>query len=187
MDRTFRDEEVKRVNRKAIEKTVLLDGLAREYTLSEIAILTRAGPARMLGLAAKGHLGLGADANITVYDEHDDKEQMFATPRYVIKEGTIIVEEGQLRADHAGRTLHVAPAYDPAIEQVIRPFFDAYYTIEFENYPVSMDYLPHHEVIATGEQRTKNQEQDAKSREHREQRTKNQEQDAKNEQPSTGN
>ena len=39
---------------KAIRSTVLLDDLDREYTLEEIAIVTRAGPARLLGLARQG-------------------------------------------------------------------------------------------------------------------------------------
>ena len=67
MDREFRNEQIGRVNQKAIGRTVLRDDLEREYTLGEIAIITRAGPARLLGLADKGHLGVGADADVTVY------------------------------------------------------------------------------------------------------------------------
>ena len=52
---------------KLLGGSALLDGLSREYSLSEIAIVTRAGPARLLGLRHKGHLGVGADADITVY------------------------------------------------------------------------------------------------------------------------
>ena len=59
----------------------------REYTLDEIAIVTRAGPARLLGLRRKGHLGVGADADVTVYDRDADVAEMFATPRYVVKGG----------------------------------------------------------------------------------------------------
>src|ERR687898_28643 len=72
MDREFRNEQIGRVNQKAIRRTVLRDDLEREYTLGEIAIITRAGPARLLGLADKGHLGVGADADVTVYREDDD-------------------------------------------------------------------------------------------------------------------
>ena len=63
MDRSARDEQLKRANLKLLAGSALADGLAREYTLNEIAIVTRAGPARLLGLAAKGHLGVGADAD----------------------------------------------------------------------------------------------------------------------------
>src|SRR5207253_5457303 len=67
MDRAYRDERLKGVNQKLLKSSVLLDGLTREYTLGEIAIVTRAGPARLLGLKGKGHLGPGADADVTIY------------------------------------------------------------------------------------------------------------------------
>ena len=53
MDREFRNEQIRRVNKQAMKRTVLLDDLDREYTLEEIAIITRAGPARLLGLATR--------------------------------------------------------------------------------------------------------------------------------------
>ena len=149
MDRTFRNEQIGLVNQKAIRKTMLLDDLDREYSLQEIAIVTRAGPARLLGLRNKGQLGVGADADVTIYEEHDDKEQMFSAPRYVIKDGQLIIEDHEFRSDHEGRLLHVAPEYDPEIEQAIRPFFEDYYTIEFNNYAVNDSYLHRHETIST--------------------------------------
>ena len=149
MDREFRMEQIRSVNQQAIRKTVLLDNLEREYTLQEIAIITRAGPAKLLGLSHKGHLGVGADADITIYMEQEDKEEMFNTPRYVIKDGQIIIEDGEFRNDHEGRILHVTPEYDRDIEQVIRPFFEDYYTIQFDNYPVDEQYLHKHEVVPT--------------------------------------
>ncbi|MCZ6718304.1 MAG: formylmethanofuran dehydrogenase subunit A [Gammaproteobacteria bacterium] len=149
MDRTFRNEQIGLVNQKAIRKTVLLDDLDREYSLQEIAIVTRAGPAKLLGLRNKGQLGVAADADVTIYEEHDDKEQMFSAPRYVIKDGQLIIEDHEFRSDHEGRLLHVAPEYDPEIEQAIRPFFEDYYTIEFNNYAVNDSYLHRHETIST--------------------------------------
>ena len=149
MDQAFRKEEIRKVNQKAIRKTVLLDGLDREYSLQEIAIVTRAGPARALGLVNKGHLGPGADADITIYEEDPDKERMFSAPRYVLKDGRLIIEDHEFRNDHEGRLLHVAPAYDPGIADKIRPFFEDYYSIQFANYPVADRYLHRHETIAT--------------------------------------
>ena len=103
MDRDFRNEAIRRVNQQAMKRTVLLDDLDREYTLEEIAIITRAGPARrLLGLRDKGHLGVGADADITIYDDRDDREAMFAAPRYVIKDGRAVVEDGELRESRTG-------------------------------------------------------------------------------------
>jgi len=140
MDRTYRDEQLKRVNQKLLAGSALLDGLAREYTLSEIAIVTRAGPARLLGLKSKGHLGAGADADVTIYTDHPDRAQMFATPRHVIKGGTIVVEEGQLRRAPPGRRLAVRPEYDAAVTKDLKRFFQDYACVSFENYgaePVS--------------------------------------------------
>ncbi|HZC01643.1 MAG TPA: formylmethanofuran dehydrogenase subunit A, partial [Gammaproteobacteria bacterium] len=151
MDREFRNEQIHQVNQRAIRKTVLSD-LSREYTLQEIAIITRAGPARALGLQHKGHLGIGADADLTLYEEHEDKEKMFSTPRYVIKDGQLIIEDYEFRADHEGRILHVAPDYDPEIEKAIKPFFEEFYSIRFDNYAVPDHYLHHQQVIPTTHQ-----------------------------------
>ncbi|HEX5386701.1 MAG TPA: formylmethanofuran dehydrogenase subunit A [Gemmatimonadales bacterium] len=136
MDRSARDEQLARVNQKLLAGSALADGLAREYTLNEIAIVTRAGPARLLGLASKGHLGVGADGDATVYQREPDIARMFSTPRYVVKAGRVVVEEGQLRRAPEGRRLFVRPAYDSAVLRDIRRHFDAYSTVSFDNYPV---------------------------------------------------
>ena len=149
MNKAFRHEEMKRVNKRALENCLLRD-LDREYTLNEIAIITRAGPARALGLNNKGHLGVGADADITIYDEMDDKEMMFNAPRYVIKSGNIIIGNHEFITDFIGKLLHITPEYDKKIEEVVQPFFESYYSIEFSNYAVDDSYLHDHEIIATG-------------------------------------
>jgi formylmethanofuran dehydrogenase subunit A len=152
MDREFRKEQMAKVNQRALEHSGLRDCQQREYSLYEIAIITRAGPARLLGLAQKGHLGPGADADVTIYDEDDDKERMFSTPRYVIKDGELIIEDHEFRADHEGRILHVAPDYDPDIERVIEPFFEEFYTIRFGNYAVADRYIRHGQIVPTAAQ-----------------------------------
>ena len=68
--------------------------LEREYSLYEIAILTRAGPARCLGLNDRGHLGVGATADIAVYRDDSNRETMFTTPEYVFKDGELVVRDG---------------------------------------------------------------------------------------------
>lgn len=146
MDRGFRAEMMKQVNQKAISNS-LLPQLDREYSLYEIAIITRAAPARALGLANKGHLGVGADADITIYTDDENRERMFNAPRYVIKAGKPIIEDHEFVDDHIGRFLHAEPVYDPAIEDHIRPFFDDYYSIQFNNYRVDASYLHDHEVM----------------------------------------
>jgi formylmethanofuran dehydrogenase subunit A len=134
MDRSYRDDQLKRVNHRMLAGSALADGLSREYTLYEVAIITRAGPARLLGLAHKGHLGVGADADVTIYMRHADVSLMFSTPRFVIKGGTVVVEEGHLRRAPQGQRHVVRPDYDPAIEPRVREHIERYYSVAFENY-----------------------------------------------------
>ncbi len=124
MDRGHRADVLNRLPARTRARTGLAD-LTREYSLSEIAVITRAAPARMLGLAHKGHLGPGADGDVTIYAPDDDKERMFALPRYVLKAGAVVLDDGDLRQAPAGRTLHVGTEYDPAIVPDIAEWFDA--------------------------------------------------------------
>ena len=61
---------------------------------------------------------------------------MFATPRYVLKAGQLVVEEGQLRRAPAGRRLHVRPGHDASVARDVERFLDQYGTMSFANYPV---------------------------------------------------
>ena len=111
MDRTWRRDVLKTVHPLVRERTVLAD-LDREYSLSEICIITRSGPARMLGLKHKGHLGPGADADLTIYTPDENKQTMFELPRYVIKAGEIIVDGGEIR-DPLGQDIARCPRLRP--------------------------------------------------------------------------
>jgi formylmethanofuran dehydrogenase subunit A len=147
MDRGFRDEALSRCHPQVRERCQLGD-LTREYTLQEICIITRAGPARMLGLKHKGHLGPDADADITLYSPHDNKQQMFEMPKYVLKAGEILIDDGELRGSPLGKTLHVAPPYDLARMPHIEDWFDESYSIRFRNYAVTDEYLHAAEVVS---------------------------------------
>jgi formylmethanofuran dehydrogenase subunit A len=149
MDRDYRAEMLSGIHART-QRNTLLHELDREYSLYEIAIITRAGTARALGLKDKGHLGVGADADVTIYTPLDDKEQMFARPRYVLKDGEIVVRDGKLVRERPGRTLYVEPPYDPAIETDLRAYFEEYYTMSFDNYPVSSEYLVNGELVPCG-------------------------------------
>ncbi|HCK52606.1 MAG TPA: formylmethanofuran dehydrogenase subunit A [Planctomycetaceae bacterium] len=133
----------------AVADRCLLKDLDREYTLGEIAIITRAAPARMLGLSHKGHLGPGADGDVTLYSPDDDIQRMFELPRYVFSRGELIVDDAQILQDSRGRTLHVAPEYDPDAVDDIQAWFEKTYSIQFRNYPVDDHYLENSLVIPT--------------------------------------
>jgi len=148
MDRTYRQDILNTCHPLVRERSTLSD-LTREYTLNEIAIITRAGPAKILGLKHKGHLGPGADADITIYTPHENKEIMFELPRMVIKSGRVIVEQGEIRDPLNGKTLHVEPDYDREAERDIQTWFEKYYSIRWRNYPVDASYLHGSEVVPT--------------------------------------
>ncbi|CAN5569482.1 formylmethanofuran dehydrogenase subunit A [soil metagenome] len=142
MSRDYRRETLKRLPAGVKDRCVLAD-LDREYTMNEIAIITRAGPARMLGLKHKGHLGIGADADVTVYTPSADRKLMFELPRFVFKAGELIVEQGEIRRVPFGPTLFVEPAYDDAVLKHVQPWFQKNYSLQFGNFAVGDEYFGH--------------------------------------------
>jgi formylmethanofuran dehydrogenase subunit A len=149
MDKAFRAEMLKRVHKRVLSDTTL-PNLDREYTLSEIAIISRAGPARALGLTHKGHLGVGADADITMYAKDDDRERMFESPVQVLKDGETVLREGEIVGSRDGRTLFVVPPEVGDMDPEFKTEFENYYTIEYENFPIDVEDLPRREAIPAG-------------------------------------
>ena len=141
MDRGFREEALARVNPRILKHTQLAD-LNREYSLSEIAIITRAGPARILGLRNKGHLGVGADADICVYNPSENYEEMFALPRMVIKAGQILVDDTEIRQTVSGKTLVAGPAYDRQRDVEIEAWFNTHYSLNVTHYGIAAGEHP---------------------------------------------
>ncbi|MFO0978430.1 MAG: formylmethanofuran dehydrogenase subunit A [Planctomycetaceae bacterium] len=135
MDRSRRDEYLQRLPEKLRSSCVLAE-LSREYSLYEIAIITRAAPARILGLRQKGHLSPGADADITIYSVQTDLEAMFRLPRYVYSKGRQIIDDGEIRAVIEGDTLLVQPPMNDDASPIIRQWFEKNSTVQFENFPV---------------------------------------------------
>ena len=80
---------------------------------------------------------------MAIYTEKpNDDGVMFSYPRYVIKGGEVVVEEGEIRAVVDGPRVHRAARFDDEIEEFIRPLFQKFYTMSFDNYPVEMDAAP---------------------------------------------
>jgi formylmethanofuran dehydrogenase subunit A len=148
MDRSRRSDMLAQLP-PGLRARCVLPELTREYTLNEIAIITRAAPARILGLRHKGHLGTGADADVTLYSPGADIERMFELPRYVIKAGEVLVDDGELRQSIDGATLHVSPSYDDGAIPSIRDWFESRYTVQFANYPVDDHELGRQFEVAT--------------------------------------
>ncbi|MDG1872718.1 MAG: amidohydrolase family protein, partial [Mariniblastus sp.] len=135
MDRSFREETLGRVNQRVLKYSNLPD-LTREYSLSDIAVITRAGPAKILGLKNKGHLGVGADADICVYLPSENYEEMFGLPRMVIKDGHVLVDDTEIRQTISGKTLTASPEYDRQRDAKIESWFDDHYSLNVSNFGV---------------------------------------------------
>jgi formylmethanofuran dehydrogenase subunit A len=119
----------------------VLGQLDRQYTLQEIAIITRAAPARMLGLAHKGHLGPGADADIAVYAPSTNRQKMFSLPRYVFKSGEMIVEREEPRGNVCGTLFHVAPPFESQALAAWRLWQRNFGTISPDRYAIADEEL----------------------------------------------
>jgi formylmethanofuran dehydrogenase subunit A len=140
MDKSFRDDAFQRINADA-QGASILSTITREYTLDDIAIMTRAGPARSLGLRDRGHLGVGAAGDITVYKDNPDREAMFATPAMVFKDGELIVRDGKVVKVVQGATHVARPEYDKSIEKPLEDYFDRFHTMRMENFKVADDEI----------------------------------------------
>ena len=140
MDKTFRNEQLARINPEAAAMSAL-GSIEREYSLYEIATMTRAGAAKLIGLTDSGHLGAGARADITVYSDQENKEAMFARPDYVFKDGDLVVRNGEVVKVVWGTTHVVRPEHDPGIEQSLGDYFDRYLSMKLENFAMSDDEI----------------------------------------------
>lgn len=140
MDRSFRNDMLSTINKEAAAASIL-GSIDREYTLYEIAIMTRAAPARSLGLRNRGHLGSGAAADIAVYDDLKNREKMFAKPCYVFKDGELVVEKGKVCKVINGGTHTLKPGYDKTIEKTLKRYFDDYQTVKLNNFRIEDDEI----------------------------------------------
>ncbi len=140
MDRSFRNDMLATIHPEA-QKMTTLASIEREYSLNEIAIMTRAGAARIIGLKDRGALSVGNFADITVYTENTDRQAMFTKPDYVFKDGELVVKDGQVIKVTWGTTHIVKPEYDLSIENDLKPYFDKYLTMKLGNFKISDDEI----------------------------------------------
>lgn len=140
MDKSFRNDMLKTINPDAAAASVL-GSIDREYSLYEIAIMTRAAPAKSLGLRNSGHLGEGATADITVYNDLPNREKMFEKPTHVFKDGEHIVTNGKIIKIVNGATHTVKPGYNNTIERSLKKYFNEYQTVTMGNFKIDDDEI----------------------------------------------
>lgn len=140
MDRSFREEQLAKLH-PDVAANAALKSITRELSLYEIAIMTRAAPAKLLGLKDRGHLGVGAAADIAVYRDNADREAMFSQPEYVFKDGALVSRAGRITSVTTGGTHFVAPDYDRSIEAVLRKHLAAHGSVNFDHIAIGHDEL----------------------------------------------
>ena len=159
MSQKARDEQIKAF--KASDKVVSQSQIAeidRELTLFEVAQMTRAGPAKVLGLSHMyGGLKPGLDADVAVYDfnpekEHkpDEIEKAFSHVKFLWKTGTPIITDGEIISHGNKRTLWVNPKVNenPQVMRDIHDKFLKFYTVTEKNYEVTgKHFIPNPFVI----------------------------------------
>lgn len=154
MSKNAREKVLNKINKRAKRRSTL-PSIEREYTFYEIAIITRAATARALNLANKGHLGVGADADIAIYDinpmeidpskEYKKVRRALKRAAYTIKGGEIIVKDGEIVKSFVGETFWVKPTMSEDLEkEVLKEVsekFKEYYTVSLENYVIEENEL----------------------------------------------
>jgi formylmethanofuran dehydrogenase subunit A len=135
MDAEYRLACMAQMNQEALALT-LLPELKREFSLMDVAVMTRSAPAKLLGLADRGHLRPGAQADIAVYNPQANVQAMFDRAALVFKRGQLVVRDGQVVNRACGTALQVAPYFDRIIERDIKAYYDQYYSLSLDNFVV---------------------------------------------------
>ncbi len=142
----------------AILNATTIATLDRELSLYEIAMMTRAGTAKALGISDHyGSLAEGAYGNVAIYnlnpdtlpDHPEEIEKAFSNTAYTIKEGLVVVQEGKVVREPEKHTLWTRVLM-PENQQVLRDIkekFISSYSVNLENYSVFEEHVHNPRVI----------------------------------------
>ena len=157
MDKKSRDDVLlNQCSKRAAEKTQLKD-IDRDLSLNEICIVTRAGTAKCLGMTDRGHLGTGAIGDVAIYkldpsnmDGHSI-EKAFSLAAYTIKDGQIVVKDGDIKATPIGKRLcaegKVKDEIMNSMLEDVKSHWRDHYSINFANYAVHDAYAPNVKIM----------------------------------------
>jgi formylmethanofuran dehydrogenase subunit A len=157
MSKKQRDIWMEDMHKFAHERTIL-PTIEREWNLYEIAITTRAAPAKILGIEAyKGHLGVGADADVSVYDVDPTKVDFAKNPERIIKtfsqsyltflRGKQVSKKGKVKGTEERKVWTIHPELNEdlwgRINKELEVMMNDWYSHSFHNYPVPDRYRAH--------------------------------------------
>ncbi len=105
----------------------------------------------------RGHLGSGAIADIAIYKLNPEKytgaeiEKAFSLAVYTIKDGQVVVKNGEITATPSGTTIsaegQVKDSSTEAMLEDVKAHWRDHYSINFNNYGVEEAYVPKLKVI----------------------------------------
>jgi formylmethanofuran dehydrogenase subunit A len=156
MSRKYRDAELETVHQKTTERSSI-GTIDRELSFEEIAVMTRAGQAKALGLLnlGKGHLSEGAEADIAIYPikpesvdpsvQYDEVISAFQHSLYTLKRGIVVTRDGEVVTGLPNRTFWADVPEPDGTDISSSPRFvekfTRFYSMELENYPVQEEYV----------------------------------------------
>ena len=141
-----RAEMLSRLPAEVVELTNL-PSIKREYSMYEIATMTRAAPRKLYGLTDRGELGAGAIADIVVYRFQKNKAEMFRNPAYVFKNGKLVVRDGTVVHYTRGKTLYVKPDYERNVNKRLDAYYQDSYGVSRSMFSVSDGALPNRDYF----------------------------------------
>lgn len=146
-DHSFRETALAEIHADASASSQL-PGLTREYSISDIATMTRSAPAQIMGLADRGGLSKGSVADVVIYRSNEtDLESMFRDPEHVFASGRHLI--GQTHSDlklsaaseMASPTLTADVEFDESSISGLRKLYNARSTFDFHRLWISDDEL----------------------------------------------
>ncbi|HJJ28528.1 MAG TPA: formylmethanofuran dehydrogenase subunit A [Methanocorpusculum sp.] len=159
MDKQYRDAQLDSFKwAEKVRAGTTLAEIDREISLFELSQMTRAAPAKVLGLKDFGGLAKGQNGNVAVYDINPDNmpkglelEDKLSKCAYFIKDGVKVVEDGVvLEANPVTKETYWVDCKIPETKQVLHDInekFLKYYSVNLGNYDVIHHYVPHPHVI----------------------------------------
>ncbi|MEO1205334.1 MAG: formylmethanofuran dehydrogenase subunit A [Pseudomonadota bacterium] len=140
MHTDIRNAVIEKLPEEAMEVSTL-PGIKREYSLAEIATMTRSAPAKLLGLTDRGHLKPGAIADVAIYKQQSDTAAMFRHAVWLFKNGKAIIKNGALQPASYGKTLALEPEHDASITTHVRDAYDTRWGVPPETFAVPQRLL----------------------------------------------
>ena len=160
MDKEFRDAQLDSFKwAEKVRAGTTLAEIDREISLYELSQMTRAAPAKVLGISNMfGGLAKGMHANVAVYDidpenmpKGEELVKKLSSVAYLVKDGIKCVENGAVLGEQpVGKETFWVDCKVPENKQVMHDVnekFLKYYSVELGNYEVADHYVPNPHVI----------------------------------------